>query len=124
MDRAWYDADEDSNIRYGGGGAADPFEDFMGGPSEEEQRAATEELLRKKKQMSQPISRRSLNSADHDKWEMDRMLRSGAVEMKDNMRAGDMLMETDEERVILIVHDLKPPFLDGRIVFTTQTEPI
>ena len=55
---------------------------------------------------------------------MDRLMRSGVIERKDNNRQGDMLMETDEERVILIVHDLKPPFLDGRIVFTTQTEAI
>ncbi len=34
MDRAWYDADEDSNIRYGNG--EDPFDTFLGGPSEEE----------------------------------------------------------------------------------------
>jgi pre-mRNA-splicing factor ATP-dependent RNA helicase DHX38/PRP16 len=27
-------------------------------------------------------------------------------------------MEDDEERVTLMVHDIKPPFLDGRIVFT------
>lgn len=27
-------------------------------------------------------------------------------------------MEMEEERVALIVHDIKPPFLDGRIVFT------
>jgi hypothetical protein len=27
IDRAWYDADEDSNIRYGG--ESDPFTDFM-----------------------------------------------------------------------------------------------
>lgn len=35
MDRAWYDAEEDGNIRYGGGGE-DPFEEFLSGPSEEE----------------------------------------------------------------------------------------
>jgi hypothetical protein len=29
------------------------------------------------------------------------------------------MLETDEERVILMVHDIKPPFLDGRMVFTT-----
>jgi hypothetical protein len=47
LDRAWYDADEDGNIRYGGGN--DEFEDFMtGGPTEEE-RAAQEDLMRKKK---------------------------------------------------------------------------
>lgn len=34
------------------------------------------------------------------------------------------MIETDEERVILMVHDIKPPFLDGRIVFTKQTDPI
>lgn len=33
-------------------------------------------------------------------------------------------MEDDENRVILMVHDIKPPFLDGRIVFTTQTEAV
>lgn len=27
-------------------------------------------------------------------------------------------MEVEEDRVILMVHDIKPPFLDGRIVFT------
>lgn len=72
MDRAWYDADEDSNIRYGNG--ADPFEEFMGGASAEEEKMNAEELLRKKKQLSQPISRKTLNSADHDKWEMNRMI--------------------------------------------------
>ena len=29
-------------------------------------------------------------------------------------------MEMEEERVNLLVHDIKPPFLDGRIVFTKQ----
>lgn len=89
-----------------------------------------EELLRKKKQESQPISRKTLNSADHDKWEMNRMVTSGAVKYSDNsnsaMREMALRLETeeDERRVILMVHDVKPPFLDGRIVFTTQTEAI
>ncbi len=48
------------------------------------------------------------------------MMQSGAVKMNDNSRAGDMMMETDEERAILLVHDIKPPFLDGRMVFTKQ----
>ena len=121
MDRAWYDADEDGNIRYG-----NDYDDFLqGGPTEEE-RAAQEELLRQKKIQTQPISRRTLNSADHDKWEMNRMIQSGALKMSSdpNSNANNMLLETEEERVILMVHDIKPPFLDGRIVFTTQTEPV
>ena len=120
LDRAWYDADEDSNIRYGNG--QDPFEDFMQGPSEEEVKVQ-EELARKKKIENQPISRKTLNSADHDKWEMNRMLQSGAVKLTDQQR--DQLLENDDEqRVILMVHDIKPPFLDGRMVFTTQTEAV
>jgi pre-mRNA-splicing factor ATP-dependent RNA helicase DHX38/PRP16 len=119
LDRAWYDADEDGNVRYGN----DDLDDFMAGPTEEE-RALQEELLRKKKQESQPISRRTLNSADHDKWELNRMLQSGAVKNTSSTADSSMLLETDEERVILMVHDIKPPFLDGRIVFTKQTEAV
>ena len=32
--------------------------------------------------------------------------------------------DEDENRVILLVHDTKPPFLDRRVVFTKQAEPI
>jgi pre-mRNA-splicing factor ATP-dependent RNA helicase DHX38/PRP16 len=53
---------------------------------------------------------------------MNRMVQSGAVKMSDNQNRD--LIETEEERVILMVHDIKPPFLDGRIVFTTQTQPV
>ena len=33
-------------------------------------------------------------------------------------------MELEEDRVVLMVHDIKPPFLDGRIVFTKQMEVV
>ena len=52
------------------------------------------------------------------------MIQSGAMKMSSNDRQDLSLMETDEERVILMVHDIKPPFLDGRMVFTTQTEAV
>ncbi len=32
--------------------------------------------------------------------------------------------ESDEAKVHLLVHHIVPPFLDGRIVFTKQPEPI
>uniref|UniRef100_A0A158PAN8 Helicase ATP-binding domain-containing protein n=1 Tax=Angiostrongylus cantonensis TaxID=6313 RepID=A0A158PAN8_ANGCA len=32
--------------------------------------------------------------------------------------------ETDENRVHLLVHNIVPPFLDGRIVFTKQSKPV
>lgn len=30
----------------------------------------------------------------------------------------------DQKRVMLMVHDLKPPFLDGNTVYTTQKDQI
>ena len=30
----------------------------------------------------------------------------------------------DQQRVMLMVHDLKPPFLDGNTVYTTQVSQI
>jgi hypothetical protein len=30
----------------------------------------------------------------------------------------------EETRVHLLVHDLQPPFLDGRVVYTKQAEPV
>ena len=32
--------------------------------------------------------------------------------------------ESDEAKVYLLVHNIIPPFLDGRIVFTKQPEPV
>ncbi len=49
------------------------------------------------------------------------MLHSGAVQ-----RVSDDadLDDSDANRVHLLVHHLVPPFLDGRIIFTKQPEPV
>jgi pre-mRNA-splicing factor ATP-dependent RNA helicase DHX38/PRP16 len=70
-----------------------------------------------------------MNSADHDKWELNRMITGGAVKLADHESAGfDPNMrdaiEVEEDRVLLLVHDIKPPFLDGRETFTKQTKPV
>ncbi|KAJ7570096.1 hypothetical protein O6H91_01G106800 [Diphasiastrum complanatum] len=60
-------------------------------------------------------------SADNAQWEDRQLLRSGAV------RGTELQTEfedEDENRVILLVHDTKPPFLDGRVVYTKQAEPV
>ena len=49
------------------------------------------------------------------------MLRSGAVMRLD---FDDDFDEDSEARVHLLVHNIIPPFLDGRIVFTKQPEPV
>ena len=58
---------------------------------------------------------------DNDMWEVNRMLRSGAVQRVD---FSEDLDEDNEARVHILVHNLVPPFLDGRLVFTKQPEPV
>ena len=58
---------------------------------------------------------------DNDLWETNRMLTSGVVQKLDV----DEDFEDDQEaKVHLLVHNIVPPFLDGRIVFTKQPEPV
>ncbi|KAK1918408.1 DEAH-box RNA helicase prp16 [Pyrenophora teres f. teres] len=59
---------------------------------------------------------------DVDAWETNRMLQSGVAQR----RHFDDDFDDDEEgmRVHILVHDLKPPFLDGKTVFTKQVDPI
>lgn len=49
------------------------------------------------------------------------MLRSGVVS---KVSYDDDFEEDNEARVHLLVHNTVPPFLDGRIVFTKQPEPV
>ncbi|KAL8249630.1 hypothetical protein R6Q59_006498 [Mikania micrantha] len=48
-------------------------------------------------------------------------MRSGAVR---GTEVQTEFADEEERRVLLLVHYTKPPFLDGRIVFTKQAEPI
>lgn len=81
LDRAWYDADEEGNVKFGMG--EDMYQDFLEGPTSDEKAQSVEEM-RQKKIKSQPVSRRTLNSADTDKWELNRMVTSGTVKVTDN----------------------------------------
>ncbi|XP_057433734.1 pre-mRNA-splicing factor ATP-dependent RNA helicase DEAH7-like isoform X2 [Lotus japonicus] len=56
-------------------------------------------------------------------WEDRQLINSGVV------RRGIQTCEFDDDeeehtKVTLLVHDTKPPFLDGRLVFTKQADPI
>lgn len=60
-------------------------------------------------------------NADNDLWETNRMLTSGVAQRGQL----DLDFEDESESTVhVIVHDLKPPFLDGRTVYTKQLEPI
>lgn len=73
---------------------------------------------RKKKRMS--AQQRQINK-DNELWERNRMLTSGVVHSVDFNEDFD---EESLDRVHLLVHNVVPPFLDGRIVFTKQPEPV
>ncbi|KAK9104172.1 hypothetical protein Scep_021016 [Stephania cephalantha] len=60
-------------------------------------------------------------TADNAQWEDRQLLRSGAVR---GTEVQTEFEDEEEKKVILIVHDTKPPFLDGRVVFTKQAEPV
>ncbi|GLA59707.1 DEAH-box RNA helicase prp16 [Aspergillus tubingensis] len=70
-----------------------------------------------------PPQLRDAKRKDIDNWETNRMLTSGVAQRRDF--DGDFMPEDEEAtRVHLLVHDLRPPFLDGRTIFTKQLEPI
>ena len=62
-----------------------------------------------------------LFSQDNEKWETNRLLTSGVVQRLDY---DEDFEEDSEAKVHLLVHNIVPPFLDGRIVFTKQPEPV
>ncbi|TYZ68914.1 hypothetical protein PybrP1_012252 [[Pythium] brassicae (nom. inval.)] len=96
---------------------------FMGNPQKfrelEEKLAATR--ARGETKLRGMSARTSALNADQEAWETNRLLTSGVV------ATGRVATEFDEEldaRVQLMVHNTKPPFLDGRVSFTTQTEMV
>ncbi|KAL2233714.1 UNVERIFIED_CONTAM: Pre-mRNA-splicing factor ATP-dependent RNA helicase DEAH7 [Sesamum indicum] len=119
-DRAWYDREEGSTM-YDADGSS-----FFLGDEASFQKKETElakRLVRKdgSKMTLAQSKKLSQLTADNAQWEDRQLLRSGAV------RGTEVQTEFDDEeerKVILLVHDTKPPFLDGRIVFTKQAEPI
>ncbi|KAJ4710869.1 Pre-mRNA-splicing factor ATP-dependent RNA helicase [Melia azedarach] len=119
-DRAWYDTEEGSTVF-----DTESSSFFLGDDASFQKKEVelAKRLVRKDgTRMSLAQSKKlSQMTADNHQWEERQLLRSGAV------RGTELSTEFDDEeerKVILLVHDTKPPFLDGRIVFTKQAEPI
>lgn len=106
LDREWYDED-----------AANPFGDL-----DEEYTKQKEEQLKKSKQVQKVSAQQRQINRDNERWETNRMLLSGVVS-----RISDDLDESDEiveGRVHLMVTNVVPEFLSGKVVLTKQQEPI
>lgn len=114
LDRDWYTGDEFGHAA--GDEAHNPFGDGLNYASEEkelEKRVNTRiSTLRKQKQR------------DSDIWEQNRMKTSGIGGGNDFQ--SDFMDDDDDDnkRIHVMVHDLRPPFLDGKQVFTRNKEPI
>jgi pre-mRNA-splicing factor ATP-dependent RNA helicase DHX38/PRP16 len=81
-------------------------------------RKKEEEL--KQKEVKRVTARQAQYNKDNDLWEKSRLLQSGIVQRAET----DFDHEDDENRVHLLIRDLKPPFLDGKVVHTTQLETV
>lgn len=119
-DRAWYDREEGNTMF-----DVDSSSFFLGDDAsfqKKETELAKKLVRRDGTKMTLAQSKKlSQLTADNAQWEDRQLLRSGAV------RGTEVQTEFDDEeerKVILLVHDTKPPFLDGRVVFTKQAEPI
>uniref|UniRef100_A0A7M4FW61 Pre-mRNA-splicing factor ATP-dependent RNA helicase PRP16 n=1 Tax=Crocodylus porosus TaxID=8502 RepID=A0A7M4FW61_CROPO len=108
-DRDWYMMDE----------GYDEFHNPLAYSSEEYVRKR-EQHLTKQKQKRISAQRRQINE-DNERWETNRMLTSGVVH---RLEVDEDFEEDNAAKVHLLVHNLVPPFLDGRIVFTKQPEPV
>lgn len=118
LDRVWYDDEE-------GGGHGEmfaPFAEARDDTASREKELQKRLLRRDGSRMTLAQSKRaSALHADHAAWEENRLTTSGVA----RLREVDTDFESEEQaRVTLLVHDTRPPFLDGRVVFTKQVDPV
>jgi len=116
LDRDWYASDELGHA------FGDEYHNPFGSADNSWADQQREQALLEKKQGKRMSARAQQKMKDVDAWETNRMLTSGVAQRADYN--DDDLDDEEEVRVHLLVHDLKPPFLDGRRVFTKQLDPV
>ncbi|KAE8806792.1 Pre-mRNA-splicing factor ATP-dependent RNA helicase PRP16 [Hordeum vulgare] len=116
-DRTWYDCEEHSTISNAGNYLGDD------GSFQNKKTKLAKKLTRQDGSLMTLAQSKKLSqiTAENAQWENRQLFRSGAVRRTEVQMEFD---DEDERRVILLVHDTRPPFLDGRVVFTKQAEPV
>lgn len=116
MDRDWYEGGEHGHSF--GDETHHPFGSTDLSWADQQREVAMFERKNNKRMSAKAIQKQR----DTDEWEANRMVTSGIAHRRYFTNA----FEDDDEsrRVHLLLHDLKPPFLDGKTVFTKQLEPI
>ncbi|TFK18800.1 pre-mRNA splicing factor [Coprinopsis marcescibilis] len=112
LDRDWYTGAEDGGVT--GDDDHNPLSQY-------EDLALKKQAEIAKKQTRKISARQAQYNADNDLWEANRMLTSGVATRK----TVDLDFEDESESTVhVMVKSLKPPFLDGKTVYTKQLEPI
>uniref|UniRef100_A0A182JZI4 RNA helicase n=1 Tax=Anopheles christyi TaxID=43041 RepID=A0A182JZI4_9DIPT len=107
LDREWYGSDDERQMN-----------EYSELNSQYIQQREQQQQSRNNRRIS--AQQRQINK-DNELWEKNRMLTSGVVM---SVNVNEDFDEEALERVHLLVHHTVPPFLDGRIVFTKQPEPV
>ncbi|KAI8342035.1 P-loop containing nucleoside triphosphate hydrolase protein [Chlamydoabsidia padenii] len=110
LDRDWYGMEETGVMDE----THNPFAEY-----ETHDKVKEEELAQK--QLKKLTARQAQYNRDTEMWEASRMLSSGVAQRREIDTDFD---DDSENRVHVLVHDIKPPFLDGRLVYTKQTEAV
>lgn len=114
LDREWYTMDDGLESRH-----SRFVEDQERDTSQRQETLRIEQKHQKKLSAQQ----RQIHM-DIKKWETNRMLTSGVVSRVGIGVCEDIHDEGMDARVHILVHHIVPPFLDGRLVFTKQFEPV
>lgn len=117
LDRDWYAGDDG-----GGHPLGDEFYNPFGSYDESSWETALQEpSARAQKTTGRFDAQREQRQRDNDAWEMNRMVTSGVAQRRDWAADFD---DEDTTRVHLLTHELRPPFLEGKTIFTRQQEPV
>ena len=87
-------------------------------------REKQEQLMRRSRgaaKIAGMSARQSQLHADQEAWEENRLIQSGVAELRERQTAFE---DDDESRVTLIVHNVKPPFLDRTVNYSMQQQGI
>jgi len=125
FDRQFYLADDDEFVGNNDDGNNNTAGRFIFESNKTREREA--DMARRRQQgdnggiVVRQSARRSALNDDQNAWEENRLLSSGAAVQGE--RSLDISTE-DDTRVTLLVHQVKPPFLDGRVSFSTIREAV
>ena len=121
-DRDWYTMDEGNDPN-----RLDPDMDYVA--KKEEQMKKKRDMMKVEKSIYlnylyhyiQVSARHQQYNVDNEKWEAELLLRSGVVQQTNY---DDDYDESTGSKIHILVHNIVPPFLDGRTIFTKQPEPV